>query len=74
MSSVNSQIVSAARNTNRLAIAPSADLSMANTFMAAAQAIGLIMYNAAQAEQGSQQVAQAAVATTCAMIVKNGAA
>jgi len=73
MASVNSQIVDAARRANGLSLSSAAELSMAETYIAAAHAIGLVMYNAAAVQQGTQQIAQASTATTCARIVKNGA-
>jgi len=39
--------------------------------MAAANSIGLVMYNAAAVQQGTQQIAQASVAKTCALMVAN---
>lgn len=55
--------------TAALTVDRAASLSMAYTFMAAANSIGLVMYNAAAVQQGTQQIAQATVATTCALIV-----
>jgi len=72
MSTVNSQIVDAARQANNLAIDQGAPLSMANTYMAAASSTGIIMANAALVQQGTQQIAQASVAVTCALIISKG--
>ena len=72
MSTVNAQIVDAVRQANRLTIGRGAQLSMTATYMAAANSIGLIMSNAALAQQGTQQIEQATVAVTCALIVKKG--
>jgi len=45
---------------------------MAATMVSAANSISLVMSNAANAEQGAQQIAQAATAVTCAMIAAQG--
>jgi hypothetical protein len=72
MSAVNSQVVDAARQANEITISQGAPLSMANTYMSAANSMGLIMANAALAQQGMQQIEQATVAVTCALIIKKG--
>lgn len=69
MSNTNSQIVDSVRQANTLAISEGADASMAATFMAAANSIGIVMANAAIVQQGTQQIAQASTAVTCALIV-----
>jgi hypothetical protein len=74
MSSTNSQIIDAGTQSAALTVDRGASLSMAYTFMAAANSIGLVMQNAAAAQQGTQQIAQAAVARTCALIVANAGA
>lgn len=72
MGRMNSSIVAAANRSSELALRRSATLSMAYISMAAADSIGLVMQNAAAAQQASQQVAQASVATTCALIIAKG--
>ena len=72
MSPVDSHVIDAARQANNLTIRQGAPLSMTNTYMAAANSIGLIMSNAALVQQGTQQIAQASVAVTCALIVAKG--
>jgi hypothetical protein len=74
MSTVNAQIVDAARQSNDIVIGQGAQLSLAVTYMAAANSIGLIMANAALTQQGTQQIAQASTAVTCALIVAKGSA
>ena len=74
MSSVNSQIIDAGIQSGALTLDQAGSLSMAYTFTAAAHSIGLVMYNAAAVQQGTQQVAQSSVAKTCALIVANGGA
>jgi killing trait domain-containing protein len=74
MSTVNAQIVDAARQSNDIVIGQGAQLSLAVTYMAAANSIGLIMTNAALTQQGTQQIAQASTAVTCALIVAKGSA
>jgi hypothetical protein len=71
MSSTNSQIIEAGIQSGTLTADRGASLSMGATFMAAANSIGLVMYNAVAVQQGTQQIAQATVATTCALIVAN---
>lgn len=71
---MNTQIVDAAKQSAALTIDQGASLSMACTFMAAANTIGLVMQNAAATQQGTQQIAQASVATTCALIAANAGA
>jgi hypothetical protein len=71
MSSTNSQIIEAGIQSGTLTAERGASLSMGATFMAAANSIGLVMYNAVAVQQGTQQIAQATVATTCALMVAN---
>lgn len=73
MSAVNDQVVDTAQQAGDLVVGQGAAVSMTNTYLAASSSIAVVMANAALAEQASQQVAQAIVATTCAWIVKNGA-
>jgi hypothetical protein len=73
MGTVNAQIVDAARQSNDLVISQGAELSLAATYMAAANSTGVVMANAAIVQQGTQQIAQAATAVTCALIVSSGA-
>ncbi len=72
MSAINAQITDAVRQADDLAISQGAQLSLAATFMSAANSIGLIMANAALTQQGTQQIAQASTAVTCALIVAKG--
>lgn len=72
MGTVNAQIVDAARQCNDLVLSEGAQLSMAVTYMAAASSTGLVLSNAAMTQQGTQQIAQAATAVTCALIVAKG--
>ena len=67
----NSQIIDAGIQSGTLTAGRAASLSMGATFMAAANSIGLVMYNAAAVQQGTQQIAQASVAKTCALMVAN---
>jgi hypothetical protein len=69
MSSINSQITDSVRQVNDMTISEGADASMAATFMAAANSIGIVMANAAIAQQGMQQIAQSATAVTCGLII-----
>lgn len=71
MSSINSQVTDAGIQSGTLVLDQADSLSMANTFMAAANSIGLMMQNAVAVEQSAQMIAQASVATTCALIVAN---
>lgn len=72
MGTVNAQIVDAARQSNDLVLSEGAQLSMSATYMAAASSTGLVLANAAMTQQGTQQIAQAATAVTCALIVAKG--
>jgi len=72
MGQINSQIVDAGIQSGVLTLEQAGSLSMAYTFTAAAHSTGLVMYNAAAVQQGTQQIAQASVAKTCALIVANG--
>lgn len=72
MGTVNAQIVDAARQSNDLVLGEGAQLSMSATYMAAASSTGLVLSNAAMTQQGTQQIAQAATAVTCALIVAKG--
>ena len=72
MGTVNAQLVDAVRQSNDLAISQGAELSLAATYMAAAHSTGIVMANAAATQQGTQQIAQASTAVTCALIVAKG--
>lgn len=71
MSSTNSQIIDAGIQSGTLTAERGGSLSMGATFMAAANAIGMVMYNAAAVQQGTQQIGQATVAKTCELIIAN---
>lgn len=49
------------------------EAAMAQAELAGASSIGLIMQNAAQAQQACQQMELSSVAVTCAMILKAAA-
>jgi hypothetical protein len=51
----------------------SAQLTMGFTYAAGAQSIGLVMYNAAQAQQGCQQIELAALGLVLADLAIAGA-
>lgn len=72
MGTVNAQIIDAVRQSGDLVISQGAELSLAVTYMAAANSTGIVMANAAMTQQGTQQIAQATTAVTCALIVAKG--
>ena len=72
MGATNSLITDSVSRTNELVLSEGAQASMAATFMAAANSIGIVMANAAIVQQGTQQIAQSSTAVTCAFIVAKG--
>ncbi|BBD10074.1 killing trait family protein [Desulfovibrio ferrophilus] len=59
-------------NTAVVGLGPS--LSMSMTYAAMADSIGIIMHNAAVAEQHMQTISTAATVQVCALIIAKGAA
>jgi len=71
---VNTGIVDAVAVTNTAAVGLGPSLSMSMTYASMADSIGIVMHNAATAEQNMQAIALAATAQVCALIIAKGSA